>query len=310
MIQVEKKDEFQDILSKYPENVQGNRKLQGYQVQLQVAPRVKTVAEPPKSIPYHLKTRVEEAINEMIESDVIEEHPTGKPAPWVSNIVIAPKDDGEIRITLDAKNVNKAIMSSNFPIPRQEDIKAKLAEAKVFSKLDLKSAFWQLEIAEDSRKLTVFHANGRLFWYKRLVVGLKPAQGELKAALQPLFTQIPQAHLIHDDSVYNYHIQEHNVFLNEVMKILSTAGLTLNPKNVLLERTRLHSGDGVCPDPDEALEHMSPPRDMSKLTSFLCMIQSNAEFIPQFAKKATELRELTKKGSQIYMATRTPGLLQ
>ena len=135
----------------------------------------------------------------MLESDVIEEHPNGEPAPWVSNIVIAPKDDDEIRITLDAKNVNKAIMSSNFPIPRQEDIKAKLTGSKVFSKLDLKSAFWQLEMAPESRYLTVFHANGKLYRYKRLVMGLKPAQGELNAALKPLFAHIPQVHVIHDD---------------------------------------------------------------------------------------------------------------
>ena len=66
-------------------------------------------------------------------------------------------------------------MASNFPIPRQEDIKAKLSGAKVFSKLDLKSAFWQLEIAEEARHLTVFHAGGKLLRYKRLVMGLKPA---------------------------------------------------------------------------------------------------------------------------------------
>ena len=49
----------------------------------------------------------------MLLSGVIEEHPKGERAPWVSNIVIAPKDDGDIRITLDAKNVNKALMSSS-----------------------------------------------------------------------------------------------------------------------------------------------------------------------------------------------------
>ena len=58
--------------------------------------------------------------------------------------MIAPKEDGSIRVTLDARNANKALISSNQPIPRQEDIKAKLAGAKVFSKMDLKSAFWKI----------------------------------------------------------------------------------------------------------------------------------------------------------------------
>ena len=70
------------------------------------------MAEPPRRIPYHLKDCVDEKIEEMMKSDVIEEHPTGQPAPWISNIVIAPKDDDDICIELDAKNLNKAMQAS------------------------------------------------------------------------------------------------------------------------------------------------------------------------------------------------------
>jgi hypothetical protein len=113
----------------------------------------------------------------MVSQDVIEEHPPIEPAPWVSNAVIAPKPDGTIRMTVDARNVNKTIQASNLPIPRQEDIKEKLSG--------------------NSRYLTVFHGNDTLYRYKRLTMGAKPAQGELNVALQPLFANIPQAHLIH-----------------------------------------------------------------------------------------------------------------
>ena len=63
--------------------------------------------------------------------------------------------------------------------------KSKLEGATVFLKLDLKFAFWQLEIGPESTHLTSFHANGKLYRYERLVMDLKPAQGELNAALQP-----------------------------------------------------------------------------------------------------------------------------
>ena len=49
----------------------------------------------------------------MVNKDIIEEHPRNTPATWISNIVVAPKDDGDIRITLDARNINKVIQSSN-----------------------------------------------------------------------------------------------------------------------------------------------------------------------------------------------------
>ena len=128
-------------------------------MKLHCNPNVQLVSVPAHSFPYHLKDRAQSAIEEMIRHDVIEEHPHDEPAPWVSNAVLAPKSDGSIRVTLDARNVNKELLSSNVPIPKQDDIKTKLAGSKIFSKMDLKSAFWQIELVESSRHLKVFYPN-------------------------------------------------------------------------------------------------------------------------------------------------------
>ena len=165
----------------------------------------------------------------MIQNNVIEEHPVGDPAPWISNAHIVPKPNGGLRVTLDAKKVNKAILSSNLPIPRQEDIKTKLGGSKIFSKLDFTSAFWQLELHPDSRNLTVFNLNNKLYRYKRLTMGMKPAQGELNAALMPLFTHIHDAHLIHDDLIIaSKDINSHIKAIDDVLESVTEAGLTLN----------------------------------------------------------------------------------
>ena len=307
MIKCKDKKNIQDILAEYPENFDGLGKLKDHVVKLHVNEEAKPTAEPPRRIPYHLESRVQEVIDGMLQNEVIEEHPSGEPAPWASNIVIAPKDDGDIRITLDAKNVNKAILSSSYPIPRQEDIKAKLAGSKVFSKLDLKSAFWQLELDERSRPLTVFHALGKMYRYKRLVMGLKPAQGELNAAMQSLFSHMPEVHVIHDDIVVGTPCHaSHERVLREVMIILSKAGLTLNSLKCVFGANEIRfwglifSADGVRPDPEkvDALSHLTAPTNKDDLISFLCMMQSNAEFIPDFARKAALLRELTRKSAR------------
>jgi hypothetical protein len=304
MIRSADKQGLQEILKGYLECFTGIGKLSNYQVKLHLEPGAKPMAEPPRRIPYHLKERVDVAIKDMLKNDVIEEHPREDPAPWVSNIVIAPKDDGDIRITLDAKGVNDALKSSNFPIPRQEDIKVKLAGANIFSKLDLKSAFWQLEIAPESREYTVFHASGNLFRYKRLVMGLKPAQGKLNVALQPLFVHIAGVHVIHDDLIIGTNtMKEHISVVKQVLDIISKRNLTLNPSKCLFAQKEIGfwgmiiSDEGVRPDPEkvEALDHITRPANKDELTSFLCMMQANADFIPGFAKKAAKLRELTQK---------------
>ena len=205
-----------------------------------------------------MEDRANAALQKMLEQGVAEEHPINEPAPWVSNVVLRDKGDGELRVTMDARHVNQAIQSSNLPIPRQEDIKAKLAYKRFYSKLDFKSAFWQLELAPESRYLTVFQMLGKLYRNTVLTMGLKPAQGELNAALTPLFAHIPDTHLIHDDVVIATNtVEEHLAALNEIMETISQHGLTLNPaKCQFLKREikfwgMIFSDQGVRPDPEK-----------------------------------------------------------
>ena len=103
MIKLSEKKQMQDVIAAFPENFNDVGQLKNHVVKLRVDQGIKPVAGLPRCIPYHLKSRVDEVIDEMVSYGVIEEHPKGEHAPWVSNIVMAPKDDGDIRITLDAK---------------------------------------------------------------------------------------------------------------------------------------------------------------------------------------------------------------
>ena len=275
-----------------------------YQVRLHIDPKVKPVVTPPRPTPYHLTGRISKAIDEMIANDVIEEHPVGDAAPWISNAVIVPKPNGSLRVTLDSRNINKAIISSNLPIPRQEDIKAKLGGSKVFTRLDFCKAFWQLELQPDSRSVTVFNSNNKLYRYKRLTMGLKCAQGELNAAMMPLFRHINDAHLIHDDVIIaSTDIKQHIHAIDEVLASIEQAGLTLNTDKCQFGMEEIKfwgmivNAGGVQPDPEkvDALVGLEPPKSKDELFSFLCMMQSCSDFIPSFAQKAATLRELTKE---------------
>ena len=100
-----------------------------------------------------------------------------------------------------------ALISTIFPISKQEDIKVQLSGSKMFSKLYFKSAVWQLELHPDSCYFTVFHANNKLYRYTHPIMGVKPAQSELSAALRPIFRHIVHVFLIHDDLIIARTIQ-------------------------------------------------------------------------------------------------------
>ena len=130
MIDNDLQGKSQSCLAEYHHYFKGIGKLKNYQIKLQINIEAKPVATPPRSIPYHLHDQMSRV---MINQDIIEEHPINKPGLWVLNIMITPKADGSLRMTLNACNNNKAIISTNQPIPRHEDIKSKLAGCTLFS---------------------------------------------------------------------------------------------------------------------------------------------------------------------------------
>ena len=127
--------------------------------------------------------------------------------------------------------------------------------------------------------------------YTKLIMGVKPAQGELNAALKRIFCHIPNVYLIHDDLIIAAKtFNEHNLALEEVMKAIDQANLTLNPKKCSFGKTKIAfwgtiiSSKGVRPDPEKfkELENLPPPKNTSELKSFICLMQSNNDFIPNF----------------------------
>ena len=61
------------------------------------------------------------------------------PAEWVSSLVIAEKQNGAIRVCIDPKHLNNALLRYDYPITSMGDILPRLSQAKVFTVVDVKS---------------------------------------------------------------------------------------------------------------------------------------------------------------------------
>ena len=302
--QVEDMDPLKEHIKRNYPNLSSGRvgKLHNYQVKYHIDESVPAAIDSKRPIPYHLQERFEREITSMTEDGICSEH--HGPAPWISNPVLCPKPDGGMRVTVDMANPNRAIKQTNIPIPRVEDIKSRMAGNNVFSKLDFKSAFFQLELDEGSKMLTVFYAGNRLMRLNRVVQGCCPSSGELSKALAPLFHTLPQVHLIHDDLIVATKTQrEHRKVLEKVLQIIEDSGMTLNLGKCLFEKDEIPfwgliiSKDGLKPDPSkvDSLKEASAPTNKAELSSFLCMIQSNRDFIPNLASKTQHMRKRLKK---------------
>lgn len=98
----------QTLHSQYPEVFKGVGKLKTKQISLYIDPNVQPVARPLRRIPFNLRGPVEEKIKELLKMDIIEE--VNGPTPWVNPVVIVPKANSEIRLCLDMRQANQAII--------------------------------------------------------------------------------------------------------------------------------------------------------------------------------------------------------
>ena len=293
------------IIDKHPDIFTGVGTFPDYTSKYYIDEKIPPVACPNRPPPYHLQPLLDKEMDNLEQEGIVEDHEG--PAPWISNLVLAPRDDGGIRVTVDMREPNKAILSPGLPIPRAEDIRKEFVGCTVFSKLDFKTAFFQIKLDEKSRYLTVFQHKNKLKRFTRLTMGAKPASGELNKALRPIFSKIKGVHIIHDDLVIATETEEeHDRAIKEVVEAIKSAGLTLNPHKCLFKKDAIPfwgmiiSKHGVRPDPKkvQALKEASHPETKDELMSFLCMIQASSEFIPGLAQMTANLREQTKKNKK------------
>ena len=124
------------LRQRYPSVFDGVGKLTNYQQKISINTNIKPVAQPPRRIPFHVRKQVSAKLEELERLDIMEK--VRGPTPWVSPLVVVPKSSGEIRVCVDMRQVNTAVIRERNPIPTVEESLQDLNGAAVFSKLDLK----------------------------------------------------------------------------------------------------------------------------------------------------------------------------
>ncbi|XP_062541096.1 uncharacterized protein LOC134209129 [Armigeres subalbatus] len=146
-------------------NTKSFPKIKGFQLTLPIDRTVPPVIQPLRRCPIPILGHVKSKLDELLEMIIIER--VTKPTSWVSPLVPIMKDNGDIRLCVDMRRANQAIQRLNHPLPVFEDLLPKFSGAKYFTTLDIKQAFHQVELAEESRDITTFITNWGLYRYTR-----------------------------------------------------------------------------------------------------------------------------------------------
>ena len=298
-------ESLRPLLRNFENDVLSNKigKLKGHHVKLHIDKQVKPVAQRERRIPFALREKAREELDKLEKAGIIEDV-TNEPTPWLNPLVIAPKPNGKIRLCLDMRCANKAISRTNYPTPTIDDLKCKLKGSAIFSKLDLRSAFHQLELDPECRYITAFQTDTRIKRFKRLLFGVNSAPEELQHVLRALIADIDGVINIWDDLlIHAKTVSEHNEILLKVLTRFRDNGLTLNLvkceflKDSIEFYGHVFSKDGMKPNPAkvEAILNAKRPENQKALRSFLGLTNYLKSFINDYSTITFPLRQLLKK---------------
>ena len=162
---------------------------------------VHPVMQPLRRIPYHMRKEVGKELAKLVKQDIIEKV-VDQPTPWISPVVCTrPKKDGGIRLCVDMRAANQEIERERHIMPTIQDCKAEVNGSKYFSKINLKQAYHQLELAPESQYITTFSTHEGLYRYKRLNYGTSSAAEIFQNVLQRNLSDIRGVKNIADDII-------------------------------------------------------------------------------------------------------------
>ena len=295
-----------DIRRRYQDLFTGIGQLKDYELKLHLDDSVKPVAQPVRRIPFGLRAKVDGKLDELLQADIIEEIPEG-PSSWISPLVVVPKSDGDVRVCVDMRRANEAIIRERHPIPTVEELLHDLNGSTVFSKVDLKWGFHQILLSEDSRHITTFVTHRGLYRYKRLMFGVTSAPEKYQQIIRDVLRGCEGVANIADDLVIHGNgVEEHDKRLFGVLDRLREVGLTLNGNKCEFRLSKLTffghelTSNGINPSEEKiaAIRDARPPKDASEVRSFMGLVQYSAKFTTDVASVAKPKEELTRKSTK------------
>uniref|UniRef100_H3AL86 ribonuclease H n=1 Tax=Latimeria chalumnae TaxID=7897 RepID=H3AL86_LATCH len=287
------------LIGKYPTLTEDSLgTLKGVKGHFQVDPEAKPRFFKPRSIPYMLHEKVNAELERLQKEGIIE---PVEFADWAAPIVpVLTADRKTVRICGDFKTtVNRIAKVNSYPLPRIEDLYAKLSGGKKFTKLDLKNVYLQIELEEDSKKFVTINTQRGLFQYNHLSFGMSSAPAIFQWVVDNLLQGIPYICTYLDDIIVLGREQN----LNQVLERLSKVGMWLNmDKCTFMEAEVTYLGyhinaEGLQPVAEKAcaIARAPEPTNVHELGSYLGLLNYYRRFIPNLSTRLAPLYKLLNK---------------
>ena len=241
-------------------------------------------------------------VSRLLKEGVIEK----STSPWRAQVHIVKNLNHKKRLTVDfSQTINKFTQLDAYPVPRIDDLIAKISEFKVFSSVDLKSAYHQVPIPKEDAPFTAFEAGGGLYQFRRLPFGVTNGVAIFQRAmdtfiennsLKSTFAYLDNIYICGKDQI------DHDLNLKNFKSAALKVNLTYNNSKCEFSVRRLcilgsviENGE-IRPDPErlKPLLELPPPRNAKELKRTMGFFAHYSRWIPGFSTKIKPLSQCSE----------------
>lgn len=294
--------EFRDVFpTDLPSGLPPDR---GAPFHIDLMPEAKPTNRPIYRLAPNELEELRKTLDELLEKGLIRE----STSPWGAPVLFAPKKDGGLRLCIDYRGLNKQTIKNAYPLPRVDDLLDQLRGATIFSKLDLRSGYWQVPIAKEDIEKTAFRTRYGHFEWLVLPFGLTNAPASFMGHMNRLFRDLLDKYVvvfIDDILIYSKTPEEHDQHLREVLCRLRDSHFYCKQSKCELWKSEVTflghvvSSEGVRMEQAKvnAVKDWPTPKDVSEVRSFLGLAGYYRRFVRRFAHIAAPLTNLLEKGA-------------
>lgn len=256
----------------------------------------------PRRISYVERDKLKCLLNELLDQNIIRR----SESEYASPIVLIKKKNGELRMCVDYRTLNKMILRDNHPLPVIEDQLVILANKKYFSKLDLRNGFFHINMANESIKYTAFVTPLGHFEFLKMPFGLKVGPSKFQRFVADVFEELIEAGdiaiYLDDILVVSETMEYHLEILKRVFQLLVRNRMELRLDKCEFLATEIDylgylvTQKGISPTTNgiSAIEKFPIPRHIKEVQSFLGLSSYFRKFVQNFAHLAKPLYDLLK----------------
>ena len=276
-----------------------------------------TSTEPVRSRGYKLPFKAREVLQKEIEEmkalGVVEP----SKSPYSSPIIMVPKKDGSVRVCIDYRKINRITVFDAEPMPNMEEVFVRLQGAKYYSKFDLTKGYWQVPLTEETKPYTAFETPEGLFQFTVTPFGMVNSGATFCRVIRQVIHGLKHIESFVDDIwVHTETWEGHLEALRRLFSRLQDCNLTAKPVKCYIGYDEVEclghrvGTKGLVPGESkvEAVLKAEVPTTKKQVRSFLGLVGFFRRFIPQFARVAEPLTNLTKKNQPNKITEWTPEL--